>query len=332
MRAMAEGRLLRQLMQAGVTSNTEEFRRAAEEVIREERARKHHLLANDLERILYGETRGGPKQPSLDVPRDRERSLPLLEVRQGVRDLGDIVLRPDNRAVVDQVLLEQGRTDVLQTFGLRPLSRILLCGPPGSGKTLLAEVLASELGLPFAVVRFDAIVSSLLGETAANLRRVFDFLEKERVVALFDEFDGIAKERDDPSEHGELKRVVNAFLQMIDGYRGKSLMLAATNHERLVDRALWRRFEEVMVLGPPSHEHVAEFIAIKLRGVRADLPTGDQEFLSSFDGFSFADIERVFIRAIKAMVLRNQEFLTRRHVEESTHHERQRLRAFPSSG
>ncbi|HEY7376018.1 MAG TPA: ATP-binding protein, partial [Polyangia bacterium] len=281
---MAEGRLLRRLMQAGVAADTVEFRRAAEEVIREERARKHHLLANDLERILYGETKGGPRRLALDVPRDRDRNLPFFEIRQGARDLGEIVLSAENRSTVDQVLLEQGRSDVLQTFGLRALFRILLCGPPGSGKTLLAEVIACELGLPLAVVRFDAIVSSLLGETSANLRRVFDFLEKERVVALFDEFDAVGKERDDPSEHGELKRVVNAFLQMLDGYRGRSLVLAATNHERLIDRALWRRFEEVLIFGNPTREQVAEFLSIKLRAVRSELPLHDDTFIELFDG------------------------------------------------
>lgn len=160
---------------------------------------------------------------------------------------------------------------------------------------------------------------------------MFDFLEKERVVALFDEFDALAKERDDPSEHGELKRVVNAFLQMLDGYRGKSIILAATNHERLIDRALWRRFEEVVVFGRPTRPQVREQLSLKLRAVRADLPMDDEEFLGLFDGLSFADIEGVFIRAVKGMVLRNQEFLTRRHLEESTQRERQRLQAVPTS-
>ena len=120
---------------------------------------------------------------------------------------------------------------MLKTYGLRPSDRILFCGPPGCGKTLTAEVIASELGRPFAVVRTDSVVSSFLGETAANLRKVFDFAAATPSVMLFDEFDALGKEREDASEHGELRRVVNAVLQMLDAYDGRSLILAATNHE-----------------------------------------------------------------------------------------------------
>ena len=127
-----------------------------------------------------------------------------------------------------------------------------LCGPPGCGKTLTAEVIASELGRPVAIVRTDSVVSSFLGETAANLRKVFDFVAKSPMVALFDEFDALGKEREDASEHGELRRVINAVLQMLDAYEGRSLIIAATNHEGMLDTAIWRRFEEVLFLEPPT--------------------------------------------------------------------------------
>lgn len=178
---MAHGRLLRQLIKAGAAGKADDFRRAVERVIQEEREKKHNLLANDLERILYGgssdveELRAATPVPP--VPVDRERQLPLLEVNDPIRNLEDIVLAASNRSILDDVLLEQGRRDLLRTWGLRPISRLLLVGPPGCGKTLAAEVVAAELGLPVVVIRFDAVVSSFLGETAANLRRVFDYLE-----------------------------------------------------------------------------------------------------------------------------------------------------------
>ena len=325
---MAEGRLLRQLFRVGAQTGGEEFRRVAEEVIQEERAKKHHLLANDLERILYGECASGsyrgPK-PVYEIPKDRERGLPLLEVRHPIRDLQDIVLSDENRSVLEEVLLEQGRAEVLASHGLKPMSRLLFCGPPGCGKTTAAEVLSTELALDLTVVRFDAVVSSFLGETAANLRRVFDFLERERLVVLFDEFDAIGKERDDPSEHGELKRVINALLQMMDGYRGKSLLIAATNHERLLDRALWRRFDEVLVFEQPNLEQIRQLFITKLRGVRYELPLEDPGFLNYFKGFSHADVERVLIRAIKSMVLKGREFLTIDLVEAARRREEHRL-------
>lgn len=323
---MAEGRLLRQLLKAGTHGDADSFRRAAEEVIREERAKKHHLLANDLERILYGESRTAqvrdPRRP--DPPRDAERGLPLIEIRQPVRSLQDIVLSSENRSVLDEVLVEQSRVDVLGSHGLKPITRLLFCGPPGCGKTTAAEVLATELGLELAIIRFDAVVSSFLGETAANLRRVFDYLEQGRYVGLFDEFDAIGKEREDASEHGELKRVVNSFLQMLDGYRGRSLLIAATNHERILDRALWRRFDEVLVFEKPTPAEIRDLLAVKLRGVRSELPQ-DDAFLSQFAAFSHADIERVVIRAIKLMILKGREFLTADIFDVAAKREKQRL-------
>ncbi|HYO55012.1 ATP-binding protein [Archangium sp.] len=316
------------LLKAGAEGDAESFRRAAEEVIRDERAKKHHLLANDLERILYGEA-GRSKsarelRPLRELPCD-ERGLDLLVVRAPVRDLQDIVLSDEVRSALDEVLLEQSRSEILASHGLKPAGRLLFCGPPGCGKTSAAEVLATELGLELAIVRFDAVVSSFLGETAANLRKVFDFLARERVVALFDEFDAIGKEREDASEHGELKRVVNSFLQMLDGYRGRSLIVAATNHERMLDRALWRRFDDVLLFERPNTEQLRELLMAKLRGVRHELPVASREFLSRFRGFSHADVERVVIRAIKLMVLKGREFVTPDLLEEALRREEKRL-------
>lgn len=324
---MAEGQLLRKLVRAGSQAKTDEFRTAAEELIRLEREKKHHLLANDLERILYGERSLGSRLPQAvvqDVPKDRERGLALLEIREPVRDLNEIILSDENRSILQEVLLEQNRVDLLGSYGLRPISRLLFCGPPGCGKTLAAEVLATELGLQLATVRFDAVVSSFLGETAANLRKVFDFLAGHRVVALFDEFDAIGKEREDAAEHGELKRVVNSFLQMIDAYRGSSLLIAATNHERMLDRALWRRFDEVLFFEKPNLEQIRQLLAVKLRGVRYDLPITDPGFLNRFTGFTHASIERILIRAIKAMALKGRLFLTSDLLEEA--HDREERR------
>ena len=311
---MAQGRLLRKLIKAGASGSPQEFRTVAEHVIEEERQKKHHLLANDLEQILYGQSRSSDvsrlKDMLPDVPVDRERKLPLLEIREPIRCLEDIVLSERNRKVLEEVLLEQGRRDVLGSWGLRPIARLLFCGPPGCGKTLASEVLATELGLPLLVIRFDAVVSSFLGETAANLRKVFDYLEVGRYLALFDEFDAVAKEREDATEHGELRRVVSAFLQMLDSYNGQSLLVAASNHEGLLDRALWRRFDEVIFFEKPSSEEIYQLFEVKLRGVRLDFELEAEVLTKTFDGMSHADIERVLIRAIKSMVLSGREFLS----------------------
>lgn len=324
---MATGKLLRKLISAGAEGDPQAFRDVTEQVIRHEREKQHHLLANDLERILYGAS----TQESLavrrigqDVPTDSERGLPLITVKEPVRDLEDVVLESENSALLEHVLLEKRRADLLSSYGLRPVQKLLFCGPPGCGKTLTAEVIATELSLPLALIRVDSVVSSYLGETSANLRKVFSFLERWAVVALFDEFDAIAKERSDTSEHGELRRVVNAFLQMTDEYRGDSLIVAATNHESMLDEAIWRRFDEVVVFDLPTTEEIHELITLRLKGVRREFDREDVPVDQWFTGMSFADVERILIRAIKRQALKGTEFLTLSDIKCSTEAERAR--------
>jgi SpoVK/Ycf46/Vps4 family AAA+-type ATPase len=142
-----------------------------------------------------------------------------------------------------------------------------LHGPPGCGKTSGAEALAAELGWPFVLVRLDAVVSSYLGETASNLRRVLEYADQGSFVVLFDEFDALGRTRDDAAEHGEMKRVVTAFLQMIDKYSGPSLLVAATNHPTLLDSALWRRFDEIVSFPLPTVHELRRLLRLRLRVV-----------------------------------------------------------------
>jgi SpoVK/Ycf46/Vps4 family AAA+-type ATPase len=201
----------------------------------------------------------------------------------------------------------------------------LFCGPPGCGKTLAAEVIASALELPLVVVRLDSVISSLLGETSANLRKVFDYVSARPVVALFDEFDALSKDRGAGDDHGELKRSVNAVLQMMDGYRGPSILVATTNYETLLDKAVWRRFDEVIRFEPPNLEQAKRLLTLKLSGVRRNFETDDSKIATLFKGLSHADIERVLRRAVKDMVLSNREFLAKAHLEASLAKEYQQL-------
>ncbi len=323
---MASGKILRQIIKAGATGDSTAFKEASEAVIREERQKQHHLLANDLEKILYGDISNQGLtsfRVKENVPTD-ERGLPLLVLRQPSRTLEDVVFSPDNQLAIDDLLEEYHRGDVLKSYGLRPADRILFCGPPGCGKTLTAEVIAAELSRPLALIRLDSVVSSYLGETAANLRKVFDFIDTTPMVALFDEFDALGKERSDSSEHGELKRVVNSVLQMLDAYQGKSLIIAATNHEVMLDSAIWRRFEEVMAFHPPLREQLIHLLEIKLRGVRREFEITDKQVLSLFTGLAHADVERVLRRSIKEMLLKGQEFLQVRHLKKAQLREKDR--------
>ena len=311
---MANGKILRQLIKAGASGDTDAFRRASEAVIQDERQKQHHLLANDLEQMLYGEYLKPVKQSGRSVlpipPVDKERGLPLLDIRQAQRPLEEMVLSESSNTAIEELLEEHRRADVLRSFGMKPSGKVIFHGPPGCGKTLAAEVIAFELDLPLAIVRLDALISSFLGETAANLRKVFDFIAEYPMVALFDEFDAIGKERADSGEHGELRRVVNAVLQMMDAYQGKSLILAATNHEQILDSAIWRRFDETIDFPLPNSEQIQQILSLKLRGVRRQFELDEKPLLDLFSKRSGADIERIVRRAVKRMILRSQEFLT----------------------
>ncbi len=311
---MANGKILRQLIKAGTSSDPKAFRLASEAVIKGERQKQHHLLANDLEHILYGKDASTSQQSTLSLypksPVDKERGLPLLDIRQAQRPLEEVVMQEAGLAAIEELLEEHRRADLLLSYGMRPSAKVIFYGPPGCGKTLAAEVIAFELDLPLAVIRLDTLVSSYLGETAANLRKVFDFIAENSLVALFDEFDAIGKERSDSADHGELHRVVNAVLQMMDAYQGKSLILAATNHEHILDAAIWRRFDETLKFSLPDAQQIQQILSLKLRGVRRQFELDDNRLLDMFCQYSGADIERVVRRAVKRMILRSQEFLT----------------------
>lgn len=317
---MASGKILRQLVKAGVVGDATAFRQASEAVIEEERQKQHHLLANDLERLLYADhVSMTPATRKLHLaatlPTNKDNGLVLLEERPALREEKDIVLYDSTRSALQEILLEHNREDTLRSFGLLPAQKLLFFGPPGCGKTLAAEVIANSLSLPLVLVRLDSLISSFLGETAANLRKVFDYFSQYPVVALFDEFDALTKDRGDSADHGELKRSVNAVLQMMDGYRGNSILIATTNYESLLDKAVWRRFDEIIKFDMPNLEQIKRLLAMKLAGVRRNFEPADTQIASLFEGMAHADIERVLRRAVKEMILSGREFLEKPHLD-----------------
>ena len=319
---MASGKILRQIIKSGIRGDLAAFRVASEAVIKEEREKNHHLLANDLERLLYGDQANfGPSARKLsivsEIPANKDNGLVLLEERPSVREEKDIILSDTTQSVIDEILIEHNRADVLLSYGLQPARKLLFCGPPGCGKTLAAEVIAHNLSLPLVLVRLDSVISSFLGETAANLRKVFDYATKSPVVALFDEFDALVKDRGDSADHGELKRSVNSVLQMMDSYRGESILIATTNYDSLLDHAVWRRFDEVVRFEMPNLEQIKRLLGLKLSGVRRNFDIEDAHIASVFKGLSHADIERVLRRAVKDMILTGREFLEKAHLDAS---------------
>jgi len=324
---MARADLLRKLFAGYQRHDDAAFRSAAAEMIDEERRKSHPILANELDRILRngsgvnGETKTMiPFQPA---PSDSDRKMALLEVRQPQRFLNELVLDAKVCASIQGMIREFREWDVLEANGLLPVRRVAFCGPSGCGKTAMAEAVAAELALPMVYVRFDAVVSSLLGETAANLRKVFDYAQRGRWILFFDEFDAIGRSRDDASEHGELKRVLNSFLQILDNFTGRSLVIAATNFEQVLDPAVWRRFDEIVRFERPAETQIKLLARKRLASVTVSDEQVDR-LAPALNGSSYADAERVYLDIRKQCVLRGDRRVQEDDVEQALarHHYR----------
>lgn len=317
---MARADLLKKLFHSFRNRDERAFAEAAEEIIDEERRKHHPVVANELERILRNGAGNVSEKQMMAVfdapPKDPDRKTTLLEIRQPDRYLDDLVLSDVVRKGVDRLISEFREWEVLEANGLAPTKRLLLCGPPGCGKTATAEAIATELGLPLLYVRFDSVVSSLLGETAANLRKVFDYAARGQWVMFFDEFDAIGRSRDDATEHGEIKRVVNSYLQIMDNFRGRSLVIAATNFAAVLDRALWRRFDEVLRLERPSPDHLKILIRKRLKPLSYQ-PSHVETIAERLCGATFSDAEQVCLDLRKQCAITGKKSFTQSNLDEA---------------
>jgi SpoVK/Ycf46/Vps4 family AAA+-type ATPase len=317
---MARADLLKKLFTGYQRRDDQAFRQAAEELIVDERKKQHSLLANELERILRnGNADNGALKRLVSLepgPMDSERRMALIEVRQPQRYMDDLVLDAPIRAAVDRLVREFREWDVLEANGLTPIRRVIFCGPSGCGKTAMAEAISAELAVPMLYVRFDAVVSSLLGETAANLRKVFDYAKRGQWVLFFDEFDAIGRSRDDTTEHGEIKRVLNSFLQIVDNFDSRSLVIAASNFEQVLDPAVWRRFDEIVRFERPDESHL-KLLARKRLSPVAFADAQIDRLAATLSGSSYADAERACLEIRKACVLRNSRQMNDSDLEDA---------------
>lgn len=317
---MARADLLKKLFTGYQRRDDQAFRQAAEDLIREERKKQHPVVANELERILRNGNPEGPRGKQLlpidQGPLDADRRMALLEVRRPRRYLDDLIFETPIRDTVERIMRDFREWDVLEANGLPPMRRVLFCGPSGCGKTATAEAIAAELAIPLIYVRFDAVVSSLLGETAANLRKVFDYAHRGQWVLFFDEFDAIGRSRDDTTEHGEIKRVLNSFLQIMDNFDGRSLVIAATNFEQVLDFAIWRRFDDVVRFERPEEAQLRLIIRKRVAPLRfADSQVDD--LAKALAGSSYADAERVCFDIRKSCAFRADNRLKNEDTQEA---------------
>lgn len=286
---MARSDLLVSLVRAGASGDGKELASTVEAIIAEERAKQHNVLADRLTRALR--TTGGNGQavyPATE-PARRARDY-VLEVTPRKR-LEDLFLPALCERACRQLIEEQHRASLLRSHSLEPRHRVLLVGPPGNGKTSLAEAIAEALALQFFVVRYDAIIGSFLGETASRLRRVFDYARTTPCVLLFDEFDAVGKERGDVNETGEIKRVVTSLLMQVDDLPSYTVVIAASNHAELLDRAVWRRFQFRLELPPPSEAQLGRYFEEFARKMDQPLGVSPEKLAQRLRAISYAEAE-----------------------------------------
>ena len=292
---MARADLILDLVKAGVKGDTDAVRVSASAIAADERAKRHSGVADRITRILdWQPSPGSNGQANRTGLKVRDGSGGILR-KEPHRSMHELFLTKHVQQSCKELVEEQHRADVLRASGLEPRHRLLLVGPPGNGKTSLAEGLAYELALPLFVVRYDAVVTSYLGETAQRLRRLFDFVRTEPCVLFFDEFDAIGKERGDLHETGEIKRVVTTLLLQLDDLPSYCVVVGATNHPELLDRAAWRRFEIRLQLGTPSDSQMTEYMSEQLKRLEGNPGYSGKRLQDQVSAKSYAEAEEFFL-------------------------------------
>ncbi len=238
----------------------------------------------------------------IPVVQPRGELAGLLTVGYPKARLSDMILDDGVRGRIERVLVEQRERERIREHGLSPLRRLLLLGPPGTGKTMTAGVLAGELGLPLFTIQLDGLITKYMGETAAKLRVVFDAIQQTRAVYLFDEFDAVGGERASKNDVGEIRRVLNSFLQFLEQDESDSLILGATNHPKLLDRALYRRFDAVIEYGPPSQQLAQQVMQARLSSLDSSAIEWSTAAAAA-EGLSHAEIVRACEQAAKNAIL-----------------------------
>ena len=298
---MARSDLLLTLVKAGVQGDRNLFQRTVEAIIAEERGKQHNVLAEQLEAAVRNNGRLPVVQPSV-IP----VQVSLFHETPPVRTFKDLVLLSHVRQACQELVEEHNRADLLRSHNLEPRHRVLLIGPPGNGKTCLAEGLATALGVNLLSVRYEGIVGSFLGETAGRLQKLFEHVSTRPCVLFFDEFDTLGKERGDVHDTGEIKRVVSSLLLQIDRLPSYVVVVAATNHDELLDRAVWRRFQIRLELPRPAPEQIAEWFALAQE--KWKLPSNVSAKAAQklhFD--SFAELESFVLDFLRRMILSHDQ-------------------------
>ncbi|HOZ46555.1 MAG TPA: ATP-binding protein [Candidatus Hydrogenedentes bacterium] len=286
---MARADLILNLVRAGARGDQAQFQKTVEALAADERAKNHGILADRLLAQCQQDSNGRPKP--LVPPPARSLSGPLVAELFPSRRMEDLILPAEAEQAIRELIEEHHRADLLRSHNLEPRNRVLLAGPPGNGKTSLAEAIADALNAPFLVVRYEAVIGSYLGETAQRIGQVFEHARSRQCVLFFDEFDAIGKERGDLHETGEIKRVVSSLLLQIDALPSYVVVVTASNHPELLDRAVWRRFQIRLELPMPRQGQIEEWFARFEKRASLEIGLSPRSLAQRLKGLSFAEVE-----------------------------------------
>ena len=298
----------------------------AEKIIEDEKKLGHTKVASRLKDILhknihtYTTFQGNLKSilpNGVTIPTDKRYNIPLATHVEREKLRHEMVLPDDVEAKIKRIEKEYVARERLKKMGLKPKQKILLYGSPGCGKSMTAERIAWNIGLPFLKVRFEAIISSYLGESASNLKKLFEALSHVPCVLLLDEFDFIAKARSKGQDVGEMHRIVNILLNLLEDYEAPGILVATTNFEGIIDFALFRRFDEIIEMPKPSKDEISKLLQQSLSSLNKDKGINWSSLAIKLRGFSAALIVKVAEDAAKISVVQGKKILEHNHLLES---------------
>ena len=293
-----------------------------QKIVEDEKRLGHNKLASQLELVLESKSKTNPTKPRKSVsggltslPSSSRDSAPLVQVLEHNQLRHHMILPPAVEKRFIRIEKEYAARTRLESYGLKARKRILFYGPPGCGKSLGAERIAWATGLPLHRVRFDTLISSYFGETANNLGRVFNAVETQPWALFLDECDTIARSRGSNNDVGEVSRVVNMLLQLLEEFRGDGLIIAATNHYESLDKAIYRRFDDAIEIPMPGIVEIARLLKTTLHSLKVDESVDIDKFAASLDGLSFSEIERIAQNAAKRCVMANRHCVNQDDLE-----------------
>ena len=300
---MSNAKQILAMLRSRAEGDDEQFYSIALQIAASEARQGRRTTAEELRAAVEAaRTKSGSSVP-IQFAKPRGDLEGVIELRDPRYVLKDVVLDSRLRERIDDLVRQQARRDWLREHGKVPSRRVLFLGPPGSGKTMTAEALAGQLRLPLFVIRLEALITRYMGETAAKLRLIFDETAKRRGVYLFDEFDAVGGKRSATNDVAEMRRVLNSFLQYMEEENATdSLVVGATNHPELLDKALLRRFDLVLSFDMPSDEEVKRIVTIGLRPFKAGRLAWTK-IIPAAEGLSQAEISKAAEDAVKAAIL-----------------------------